>query len=235
MTVFNRRAVNIAALALLAVGLAACGDSEPDQRKAFIAFLQTRIIDKSGVHIARPTDDEKKSFGPYAAHYAVIQGFIDDVDLVAKSKKIDDSLPKLRSAQELIDKRAEVRLAAERIGEGFKEMDAKFAATRKVRDALKQPDDLKAVYDLAFDKIVTKPVEGFRETTPLAQQIAIAAANFGDYMAAHRDAVKIVGTSPQATDRKTQIEVNALATALNSLGPRMNDAQRRMRILLYGS
>jgi hypothetical protein len=99
MTVFNRRAAGIAALVLLAVGLTACGESEPDQRKAFIGFLQTRIVDKPGVHIARPTDDEKKSFGPYSAHYAVILGFIDDIDLVAKSKKIDDSLPKLRSAQ----------------------------------------------------------------------------------------------------------------------------------------
>jgi Protein of unknown function (DUF3053) len=161
-------------------------------------------------------------------------GFIDDIDLVAKSKKIDDKLPKMRSAQDLIDKRAEVRLAAEHIGESMKEMDLKFAATIKARDALKQPDDLKTVYDTAFDKIVTKPVQGFREATPLAQQIAVAAANFGDYMAAHRDTVKIVGTSPQATDRKTQIEVNALATALNSLAPRMNDAQRRMRVLLYG-
>lgn len=235
MTVFNRRAAFGAALIVLAAGLTACGDSEPDQRKAFIGFLQTRIIDKSGVHIARPTDEEKKSFGPYAAHYAVILGFIDDVDMVANSKKIDDALPKMRSAQDLIDKRADVRLAAEKMGDSMKEMDAKIAATRKARDGLKQPDDLRAVYDAAFDKIVTKPAEGFRETTPLAQQIAIAAANFGDYMAAHRDTVKIVGTSPQAADRKTQIEVNALANALNSLAPRMNDAQRHMRILLYGN
>jgi hypothetical protein len=141
----------------------------------------------------------------------------------------------MRSAQDLINKRAEVRLAAERMGEGMKEMDLKFAETGKARDALKQPDDLKTVYDAAFDKIIIKPVRGFHETTPLAQQIAVAAANFGDYMVARRDTVKIVGTSPQATDRKTQIEVNALANALNSLGPRMNDAQRRVRILLYGS
>jgi Protein of unknown function (DUF3053) len=235
MTVINCRAAGIAALFLLAVGLAACGDSEPDQRKAFIGFLQTRIIDKFGVHIARPTGEEKKSFGPYAAHYAVILDFFEDIDLVAKSEKINDALPKLHSAQDLIDRRAEVRLAADRMGEGLKEIDVKLAAIQKARDALKQPDDLKAVYDAAFDKIITKPVQGFHETTPLAQQIAVAAANFGDYMAAHRDTVKIVGTSPQATDRKTQIEVNALANALNSLGPRMNDAQRRMRIMLYGS
>jgi hypothetical protein len=235
MTVINRRAAGIAALFLLAGGLAACGDSEPDQRKAFIVFLQTRIIDKFGVHIARPTGEEKESFGPYAAHYAVILDFFEDIDLVAKSEKINDALPKLRSAQDLIDRRTEVRLAADRMGEGLKEIDVKLAAIRKARDALKQPDDLKAVYDAAFDKIITKPVQDFHETTPLAQQIAVAAANFGDYMAAHRDTVKIVGTSPQATDRKTQIEVNALANALNSLGPRMNDAQRRMRIMLYGS
>jgi hypothetical protein len=62
-----------------------------------------------------------------------------------------------------------------------------------------------------------------------------AAANFGDYMYAHRDKVKIVGTSVQASDPKTQAEVNALAAALNSNAPRMNDAQRRLRIVLQGT
>jgi Protein of unknown function (DUF3053) len=39
MVVINRRVTGIAAFMLLAVGLMACGDNEPDQRKAFIAFL----------------------------------------------------------------------------------------------------------------------------------------------------------------------------------------------------
>ena len=38
--------------------LAGCGDDEPKQRKAFIEFLQTRIVDKPGVHVPRLNDDQ---------------------------------------------------------------------------------------------------------------------------------------------------------------------------------
>jgi hypothetical protein len=229
------RAAGFAALMLFAVGLAACGDSEPDQRKAFIGFLQTRILDKPGVHIPRPTDGDIKSFGPYAAHYAIIVNFVNNADLSAMNKKLNDSLPKLASAQDLIDRRAEIRAAGEGMGAVFKEGDIKLAETIKARDALIQPDDLKAVYDAAFDKVIVKPMQGFHETIPIAQEIVTAAANLGDYLYAHRDKVKIVGTVPQAADAKTQAEMNALASALNANGPRLNDAQRRLRVILQGS
>lgn len=101
----------------------------------------------------------------------------------------------------------------------MKDFDLKLAETKKARDALKQPDDLKAVFDATFDKVITKPMRGFHETAPIPQEIAAAAANYVDYRYAHRYTVKIVGTSPQVTAAKTQAEVNALVTALNANGP----------------
>ena len=52
-------ALRAAGIALLAVVLVAC-DDEPAERKAFIAFLQTRIIDKPGLHVPHLTGDEAK-------------------------------------------------------------------------------------------------------------------------------------------------------------------------------
>jgi hypothetical protein len=154
---------------------------------------------------------------------------------MAMNKTMNDALPALRSFQDLIDRRAEVKLGGERLRETIRVSGIKLAETEKARAALKQPDNLKAVYDAAFEKVVTKPMQGFRETTPIALDIIDAALKLADYMVVHRDTVKIVGTSPQATDRKTQAEVNALAAALNANAPRMNDAQRRLRILLQGN
>lgn len=235
MTVVNHRVASIAALILLTAGLFACGDNEADQRKAFIVFLQTRILDKSGVHIPRPTDAEIKTFGPYAAHYAVIVDFITNSDLTVMSKKLNDSLPKLTSAQDLIDRRVEIRAAGANMGELLKDSDLKLAETKMARDALKQPDDLKTVYDAAFDKIITKPMQAIHDTVPLALEIVTAAANLGDYLYAHRDKVKIVGSVPRAADARTQGEINALAAKLNANGTRLNDAQKRLRIILQGS
>ena len=101
--------------------------------------------------------------------------------------------------------------------------------------ALKQPDDLKTVYDAAFDKVIGAPLRGFHESTPIAQSIATAAANLGDYVASHGDGVKIVGTSLQAKEKRTQAEVDTLVNALNSNASRFNEAQRKLRIILQGS
>src|SRR5437870_3032688 len=59
----------------IAVALAGCGDKEATQRAAFITFLQTRVLDRPGVRVPQPTEEQKKTFGEYAQHYAVITEF----------------------------------------------------------------------------------------------------------------------------------------------------------------
>src|SRR5215208_463914 len=76
---------------LLAIGLVACGDSEATQRKAFIEFLQTRIIGKPGVHVPKLTEQETAAFGAYAGHYAVIADFNAGLD-EAVSKPMERAL-----------------------------------------------------------------------------------------------------------------------------------------------
>jgi hypothetical protein len=74
-------AARAAAVLLIAFGLAAC-DSEPTHRKAFIEFLQTRIVDKPGVHVPKPNAEQSAAFGPYAKHYEVITEFHAGLDQV---------------------------------------------------------------------------------------------------------------------------------------------------------
>jgi hypothetical protein len=237
MAIINRRAAVFAALAIFActITLAACGDNEADQRKAFMAFLQTRIVDRSGVHVPVPNDADIKSFGPYATHYKVITDFVGNADLMAMNKTMNDALPPLHSFKDLVDHRAEVKLGGERLRESMKVGEVKLAETDRAHASLKQPDDLKAVYDAAFDKVVTKPMLAFHEMTPIALDIIDSALKLADYVTAHPDTVRIVGTSPQATNQKTLDEINALAGSLNANGARLNEAQRRLRIVLQGS
>ena len=61
--------------ATVVTALVGCGDQAADQRKAFTAFLQTRIIDKPGIHVPQLSEDERKAFGPYVADYAIITTF----------------------------------------------------------------------------------------------------------------------------------------------------------------
>ncbi len=70
----------IGALVILVLILPGCGDDEPTQRKAFIEFLQTRIIDKPGLHVPKLTEEETKKFGDYAKQYAIIADFNERLD-----------------------------------------------------------------------------------------------------------------------------------------------------------
>src|SRR5215471_3621887 len=72
------RVARAAVLVLLAAVLAAWGNSESDQRKAFIRFLQD-INNKTSVHYLVPTPADEKAFGPYLQQYAIILDFNKDM------------------------------------------------------------------------------------------------------------------------------------------------------------
>lgn len=70
----SRRAIFFLVLVGFALSLAGCGEEAP-QRKAFIQFPQTRIIDKPGLHIPIMSDQDITNFGPYADQYRIMNGF----------------------------------------------------------------------------------------------------------------------------------------------------------------
>jgi len=47
-----------------ALATAGCFNSEPQQRRAFITFLQTRIVDKPGLHIPIMSEKDVADFDP---------------------------------------------------------------------------------------------------------------------------------------------------------------------------
>lgn len=58
------RAARCAAVIVFAATLVDWGNSEADQRKAFIGFLQD-INNRPGIHFLVPTANDEKAFGPY--------------------------------------------------------------------------------------------------------------------------------------------------------------------------
>jgi hypothetical protein len=234
--VINRREA-VAALLLLAVGLSACGDKEPEQRKAFIAFLQMRIVDKPGVHVPTLTDDEVSAFGPYVAHFNVIRGFTNNPEMESIAKRMQQVTQSvsLNSIQDLINNRAALRSVKDDLGKMTVAMNSALANTMKERDGLKQPDDLRPVYDKAFEKDVLAPVRGFNEAVPLVVDIAEASLKLADYIEANRGKVTIQGRNVGGNDPKTAREVDNLVKNLSSKAPKFQDAQRRLRVIIQGN
>ena len=196
-SLFRPFLVLVAALPLV---LAACGNKEPEQRAAFTQFLQTRIVDKPGVRVPTLTDEEKKSFGDYAAHYAVITDFNSGMD--ASVKPLSGIMQK--------------------------------GAVRSLNDIVARRDDLKAVYDKAYDKTVSLPADTFRDVLPQLNATFDSSLKIADYVDAHKAQIEISGPIVKVQDPAVQAELNQLLQDLNAQAKNLQQANTRMQAVMLG-
>jgi hypothetical protein len=223
------------ALCLTGLLLAGCSPNEADQRKAFIAFLQTEVLPKQGARVPKPDAEKQKPFGEYASHYAVITRFHERMDeSVAKpmQEAMAKSMP--RSIEEVVNRRDDI--AAVRAG--FVKMrdalEQAAAAAETERSALKQPEDLAAVYTAAYEKLVKQPVATFREIFPPTDDAFAAVTSMADLVAGNRATIKLNGSQLEVSDPALRSKVQAALTAMSDKQRAMNEAQQKLRRLVYG-
>jgi hypothetical protein len=230
-----RRWGSAAAFAFLAIFLAGC-DDEPAERKAFIEFLQTRIIDKSGLHVPHLTPEEAKSFGPYAQQYAIITDFNDGLDRsVAKPMAEAIDRGAIHSLDEVVTRHADFVAARDGIAQLRAAIDKQLAAADTAHAALKQPDDLKPVFDKACERDVTIPAKAFSDISPDLSQALAAIVDLGDFIQQHKDKITIAGAQLQTSDPALQPQLSALVNALVAKNEAINKAQAHLRSIMNGN
>jgi hypothetical protein len=216
--------------------LAACSPSESDQRKAFIAFLQTEVLARPGVRLPKPDAEKQKSFGDYAGHYAVITRFHERMDAsVARpmQETLGKSMP--RSIEEVVTRKAD--LAAVRTGlTGMREaLEQAMATAAAEKAALKQPGDLADVYGAAYDKLVVQPGASFKEVFPTADDAFGAILALANLIEANRAAIKLNGSQMEISNPALRGRVQAALEAMNAKQRGMTEAQQKLRRAVYGS
>ncbi|WP_062380666.1 DUF3053 domain-containing protein [Pseudomonas abietaniphila] len=214
--------------------LAACGSSEPDQRAAFKQFLQTRIVDKPGVHVPKLTPDESKSFGEYATHYAVITDFNNGMD--ASVKPLGSLVQKstVRSLGDVVSRRDDLRAVQSGLNDMAAQLKAQQAKADSAHAQLKQPEDLKGVYDSAYDRTVSVPANTFLSVVPQINGALDSSLKVADYLDAHKAQIEINGPVVKVKDAKVQAELNALLQDLNAQAQTVQKAQARMQSMMLG-
>jgi Protein of unknown function (DUF3053) len=236
MIALHHHAARFAAPALFicALALSACGDPEPDQRKAFIAFLQVRIVVPPGAHVPRPSTEEQKAFGPYNEHYEVISGFNAEINkaLIGPYQIAQTQAP--RSIADLVARRAEVADMAKKMTDMAAEMRRVLAATDVKRAALKQPDDLKRVYDMAYERAVQAPAQSFLATIPVAVDGLNASSKLADYLDKNRATVKVSGSTIDTRNDRARAEINQLLKAMAAQQERLAEARQKMKVVFEG-
>ena len=105
-------------------------------------------------------------------------------------------------------------------------LETRLAKLTTDRAALKQPDDLKLVYDKTFDKLVIAPSVALQNSAKALDTGIDAALALVAYINAHRGKLLVSGMQIQAKDQRTLDEIAPLMKAYQDAGERFVAAQR---------
>ena len=225
---------------VFAVLLVGWGNGEADQRKAFIAFLQD-INNRPGAHVLVPNANDEKALGPYLQHYAIILDFNKDMtvsiqDFVAQAIKLGfGPNPTPRTIEQMAAAPTDLTAAKDAVDKMEQGLETRLARANTERGALKQPDDLKAVYDKTFDRLVAAPAVAFGNSAKALGSGIDAAIAFVTYINAHRGKLVVSGMQIQAKDQRALDELTPLMKAYQDAGERFVAAQRQSDRVLGGN
>ncbi len=221
-------------LTLAWMGLAGCS-SEQGERKAFIEFLQTRIVDQPGLRVPKLTADEEKSLGQYSAQYAVIGDFNDRMGQAfnAASPAIQ-TMASLSTPQELMQGQSRIAEARAALAKVEGQLAAELAQTRGVRAKLQQADDLKPVYQAAFDKTVTQPSELMLKVLAQTDGILEEAQRFAVFLQENEGALSFVGSQVEVKSPAMLEKLNAHLGALNDKRQKLMALQGELGAMVGG-
>jgi hypothetical protein len=214
--------------------LAACGDKEPEQRAAFSQFLQTRIIDKPGIHVPQLTADEKKSFGDYTTQYAVITDFNAGMSTAATPMGSAMQQASIRDLNDLVKRRDDLTKARAVLTSIRNAIEKQQATADAARGQLKQPDDLKPVYGKAYDRTVTEPAAAFKTVFPLADTALASALDLADYVEQNKAKIDSSGAVLRVSDPKVLAELNKRLQAMAAQAAGLMKAQGDFQKVVTG-
>ncbi|WP_413534345.1 DUF3053 domain-containing protein [Rahnella inusitata] len=218
-------------LLMMIFAVSGCGDKEPAQRKAFIDFLQSRILDKQVLAVPQLSEAEKKQFGDYSKDYAIITGFHHQMNTELDSSLVPvfAGMNGVNSVNALVEQRDDLKKMADS-SQNWKE---KIITLRTQADtqhaALKQPDDLKKVYDQAYEKTVVKPSEITEQVFELLPQVLNLIVAKADFIKSQGKDVTITGNRLQFSNQKQLDKYNAIQQQLVPLNAQLMQLSRQMQ------
>ncbi|WP_205952678.1 DUF3053 domain-containing protein [Rahnella sp. CFA14(1/10)] len=218
-------------LLMMMFALSGCGDKEPAQRKAFIDFLQSRILDKPALAVPQLTEAQKKQFGDYTQDYAIITGFHHQMNIELDSSLVPvfAGMNGVNSVSNLLEQRDDLKKMADS-SEKWKEKIVLLKTQADTRHAaLKQPDDLKKIYDQAYEKTIVKPTQITEQVFDLLPQVLNLIVAKADFIKNQGKNVTITGNRLQFANQKQLDKYNAIQQQLVPLNAQLMQLSRQMQ------
>lgn len=202
--------------------------AEPGERKMFIEFLQTRVLNRQRAVIPKLNEQERKAVGRYADHYDIITGFNKEMSDSTWAKMMN-RLEHTRTLPQMMAKRKEVSDLVTHLPQAGKDAKGCLDRANAAKAALKQPDDLRAIYDAAFDKLVTQPGGLMLQLIPAMQSMLSAIMELVTYVEQHPKEVTISGMTVEAHSQASLNKVNALIKKVETDSEAMGKLESALR------
>ncbi|TDS95661.1 DUF3053 family protein [Rahnella sp. BIGb0236] len=228
---FNRAFLLPFMMLLMIFAISACGDKEPAQRKAFIDFLQSRILNKPVLAVPQLTEAQKKELGDYSKDYAIITGFHRQMNIALDSSLVPvfAGMNGVNSVNNLLEQRDDLKKMADSSVKWKEKIVQLRTQADSQRAALKQPEDLKKVYDQAYEKTIVKPSEITGQVFDLLPQVLNLIVAKADFIKSQGKNVTITGNRLQFANQKQLDKYNAIQQQLVPLNAQLMQLSRQMQ------
>lgn len=199
----------------MALHLTACGDTDAEQREAFISVLQS-VPPQSGSAIPALTESQQKSLGPYANDYAILTTFSAQLHqgVNGSLKPMLEHVSRIRTPQDYLTQRDALRHSVGALNVFGQQVQAAKNQADTARKALKQPDDVQVLYERLYSQVVTQPAGALSSLIPAAATFAQQLVQVGDYLQSQGNQMMFNGNRVQFETVQQAARYNELVAPL---------------------
>lgn len=200
---------------LAALQLAACGDSEAEQRKAFIAFLQSAQSQQDGT-LPVLTEEQKKSFGNFANDYAILTTFSQQFNQAVSGSLTPmlGQISRIRVPKDYLTQRDGLRQSIGAMNLLSQHVQAAKVQADNAHRTLKQPEEVQIPYERLYARTVIQPTNTLLPAIPNAIAFAQSLTQIGDFLQAQGDQAVFNGASVQFRTPQQVAQYNGMVAAL---------------------
>ncbi|ACX90140.1 DUF3053 domain-containing protein [Pectobacterium parmentieri] len=200
---------------LAALQLAACGDSEADQRKAFIAFLQSVQSQQDG-RLPALTEEQKKSFGNFTNDYAILTTFSQQFNQAVSVSLTPmlGQISRIRVPKDYLTQRDALRQSVGTMSLLAQHVQAAKTQADNAHSTLKQPEEVQIPYERLYARTVIQPTNALLPVIPNATSFAQSLIQVGDFLQAQGDQPIFNGASVQFRTPQQAAQYNNMVAAL---------------------
>lgn len=198
-----------------ALQLVACGDSEEDQRKAFITVLKN-VPAQPGSALPVLSEDQKKTLGPHVNDYAILTTYSAQLrqGAAASLAPLLEEISHLRVPQDYLTQRDALRRSASALNLLGEQVQTVKTQAETARKALKQNEELQVLYNRVYSQVVMQPAKALESVVPVATMFAQQLVQVGDYLQAQGNQVSFNGNRVQFDTAQQVASYNALVAPL---------------------